>query len=426
MRRACARCATSVERHRDVAVLAFSEYASTVRAYFAAMRADAGVGMLTASEARIASGRLSRDELLARFAPLAQGASAPHPRERVTLLLATDLLSEGVNLQDAAVVVHLDLPWNPARLAQRLGRIRRPGGASEVTSYLMAPPARSGLLLRAEVRLREKLAQAERTIGRGLDVLPALSAGASGRPELPHETVGATSPTAVDAPPLRLQSCAARSIGRSSAGVARRRAEDHRHRTPSSPLCGLHWRGGSPCSMTGASSLPSTSDLRRQRAALKRRMTSQWSGGRFFELSTDNSMPTEVLAAKGGKVTTGADAMDRRRLDTSLVRHRCLECPVASARAATARRCGREASTSSAGGGDSPLASKLREALARRMTLGAERALSAHGAIAGDLHPLRWLEDAVALVSTPADHSTATQDASRRARARAIVLLCRE
>jgi len=42
----------------------------------------------------------------------------------------------------------------------------------------MAPPARSGLLLRAELRLRDKLAQAERTIGRGLDVLPTLSADA--------------------------------------------------------------------------------------------------------------------------------------------------------------------------------------------------------------------------------------------------------
>ncbi|HET7844623.1 MAG TPA: hypothetical protein VFL14_10770, partial [Xanthomonadales bacterium] len=65
-------------RHGDVAILAFSEFASTVRAYFAAMRADHGVGMLTANEARIASGRLSRAQLLARFAPRAQGASMPH------------------------------------------------------------------------------------------------------------------------------------------------------------------------------------------------------------------------------------------------------------------------------------------------------------------------------------------------------------
>ena len=165
-------------RHPGAAVLAFSEFATTVRAYFTAMHADAGIGMLTAGESRIASGRLSREALLARFAPLAQGAPEPHARERVTLLLATDLLSEGVNLQDASVVAHLDLPWNPARLAQRVGRVRRPGGAREVTSYLVAPPARTELLLRAEARLRSKLVQAERTIGRGLDVMPKLSVNA--------------------------------------------------------------------------------------------------------------------------------------------------------------------------------------------------------------------------------------------------------
>ena len=161
--------------HPDTRILAFSEFATTVHAYFALLRADAGVGMLTASEARIASGRLPRDALLERFAPAAQGARDPALRERVTLLLATDLLSEGVNLQDASVVVHLDLPWNPARLAQRVGRVRRPGGASVVHGYLMAPPASTELLLRVDARLRAKLARAERAIGRTLNVLPALS-----------------------------------------------------------------------------------------------------------------------------------------------------------------------------------------------------------------------------------------------------------
>ena len=158
--------------HAGESILAFSESASTVRGHWCALRGESGVGLLTAREARIASGRVTRDELLARFAPRAQGARSPAAHERVTLLLATDLLSEGVNLQDASVVVHLDLPWNPARLAQRLGRIRRPGGAREVASYLLSPPAHAALLLRAEARLRAKLARAERTIGRSVDVLP--------------------------------------------------------------------------------------------------------------------------------------------------------------------------------------------------------------------------------------------------------------
>ena len=167
--------------HPGSRLLAFSERAATVRAYFALMRGDIGVGLLTAQEARIASGRMSRDELLSRFAPSARGAPAPIARERVTLLLSTDLLSEGVNLQDAGVVVHLDLPWNPARLAQRVGRVRRPGGAARVHAYLLAPPASSELLLDVERRLRRKLCEAERTIGRSLDVMPVLST-------LPHHS----------------------------------------------------------------------------------------------------------------------------------------------------------------------------------------------------------------------------------------------
>ena len=78
-----------------------------------------------ATRAHSAHTSCSRDSRLAR-----RGHAQPAAHERVTLLLATDLLSEGVNLQDASVVVHLDLPWNPARLAQRLGRVRRPGGAA--------------------------------------------------------------------------------------------------------------------------------------------------------------------------------------------------------------------------------------------------------------------------------------------------------
>jgi hypothetical protein len=80
-----------------------------------------------------------------------------------------------VNLQDASVVAHLDLPWNPARLAQRVGRVRRPGGASLVHAYLLAPPADAELLLDVERRLRRKLVRAEQTIGRSLSVMPMLS-----------------------------------------------------------------------------------------------------------------------------------------------------------------------------------------------------------------------------------------------------------
>ena len=155
-------------------ILVFSEYATTIRAFFQQLRADAGIGMLTASEARIASGRLRREELLARFAPNAQESRAFPPHQAVTLLLATDLLSEGVNLQDATIVVHLDLPWNPARLAQRVGRVRRPGReAAAIRTFLIAPPVSSRSLLDLENRLRHKLELTRTAIGSGFAVLPA-------------------------------------------------------------------------------------------------------------------------------------------------------------------------------------------------------------------------------------------------------------
>jgi superfamily II DNA or RNA helicase len=162
-------------RHPGQRIVAFSEYASTIAAFFARLRSDAGVGMLTSHGARIASGRIARDDLLGRFAPRAQRVTPAEQHQSVTLLLTTDILSEGVNLQDASIVLHLDLPWNPARLAQRVGRVRRPGGAKVVRTYLLAPPAHADALLTADARLRRKLEQARLVVGIGFDVLPSLS-----------------------------------------------------------------------------------------------------------------------------------------------------------------------------------------------------------------------------------------------------------
>ena len=59
---------------------------------------------------------------------------------RVDVLVATDLVSEGLNLQRAAVVVHYDLPWNPVRLEQRNGRAHRIGQRrSVVEAYYFVP-----------------------------------------------------------------------------------------------------------------------------------------------------------------------------------------------------------------------------------------------------------------------------------------------
>jgi superfamily II DNA or RNA helicase len=162
-------------RHPGERVVAFAESAETIDALFRYLRADAGVAMLGARGALVSGGAISRREALARFAPVAQGARAPHQSQRIDLLIATDLLSEGVNLQDASVVVHLDLPWNPARLEQRVGRVNRLGSMHDsVAVYAIRPPAAAEKLLAVQQRLRAKLATAGHALGVVGTILPGL------------------------------------------------------------------------------------------------------------------------------------------------------------------------------------------------------------------------------------------------------------
>ncbi|PYO68625.1 MAG: hypothetical protein DMD69_05405 [Gemmatimonadetes bacterium] len=100
----------------------------------------------------------TRAEVLAAFAPRAQHAPPPARALETDILIATDLLSEGLNLQDATRVVHYDLPWSPARLAQRVGRVDRLGSPHtrvETVTFL-PPPALEGALA-VEQRLATKL-----------------------------------------------------------------------------------------------------------------------------------------------------------------------------------------------------------------------------------------------------------------------------
>jgi superfamily II DNA or RNA helicase len=92
--------------------------------------------------------RASRAAVLRAFAPLAQGAPGPTAALETDILLATDMLSEGLNLQDAVRVIHYDVPWSPARLVQRVGRIDRAGSphARIETVTFLPPPSLAGAL----------------------------------------------------------------------------------------------------------------------------------------------------------------------------------------------------------------------------------------------------------------------------------------
>src|SRR5688572_29950617 len=159
--------------HPGEKVIAFTQFADTATALFRLLRDSVRCCRLDGGGAQVAGGRLSRREALARFAPRASGGAEPAACDRIDLLITTDLLSEGVNLQDASVVVHLDLPWTSARMAQRVGRSHRVGATHASTVvYAIAPPAAAETLLRQEQRLRDKLHAAARVTGACGAILP--------------------------------------------------------------------------------------------------------------------------------------------------------------------------------------------------------------------------------------------------------------
>lgn len=111
-----------LKRHK---VLIFSEYMETAR-YLAAELKRAGVGPL--EEVDSGSDR-DRGEIIAAFSPYYNESSSPAlaeaGRTETRVLISTDVLSEGLNLQDASLLVNYDLHWNPVRLMQRIGRVDR-------------------------------------------------------------------------------------------------------------------------------------------------------------------------------------------------------------------------------------------------------------------------------------------------------------
>ena len=71
----------------------------------------------------------NRAEVIQRFSPFYNGSSSAAlsnaGREEIRVLISTDVLSEGLNLQDASRMINYDIHWNPVRLMQRIGRVDR-------------------------------------------------------------------------------------------------------------------------------------------------------------------------------------------------------------------------------------------------------------------------------------------------------------
>jgi superfamily II DNA or RNA helicase len=131
-------------------LLIFTYYKDTARYLYEGLTRDDSSEWLAAmgqpTIRRIDSGNSPKDRvrLVERFAPIASGY--PEIRgtdEEIDILVSTDVLSEGQNLQDCGYLINYDLHWNPTRMVQRAGRIDRLGSSFDVLTIFNMFPERA-------------------------------------------------------------------------------------------------------------------------------------------------------------------------------------------------------------------------------------------------------------------------------------------
>lgn len=153
-------------------VLVYSFFADTVEYIWEYLKAETAVNpKLHAYRGRLAAvtgdddlGDVNRANAILGFAPISMEAASPN--DLYDLLITTDVLAEGVNLQQCRHIINFDVPWNPMRLVQRHGRIDRIGSPHHrVFLRTIFPADRLDRLLNLEQRILAKIAMAAASIG---------------------------------------------------------------------------------------------------------------------------------------------------------------------------------------------------------------------------------------------------------------------
>ena len=147
------------QSHPDDKVLIFTQFADTVRYLNDALSAR-GIAQL----AEVTGDTSDPTELARRFSP---GSNNRQDRQNeLRILISTDILSEGQNLQDCAIVVNYDLPWAIIRLVQRAGRVDRIGQKAEnILCYSFLPAEGVERIINLRGRVRERLHENAEVVG---------------------------------------------------------------------------------------------------------------------------------------------------------------------------------------------------------------------------------------------------------------------
>lgn len=155
------------QAHPQEKVIVFSQFADTVD-YLAAQLKARGI---RAAEG-VTGDSTDPTEYAWRFSPHSNEKDYL-PTQQLRVLVATDVLSEGQNLQDAHVVVNYDLPWAIIRLIQRAGRVDRIGQQSDkIDCYSFLPAEGVERIIRLRVRLKQRLKENSEVVGSDEEMFP--------------------------------------------------------------------------------------------------------------------------------------------------------------------------------------------------------------------------------------------------------------
>ncbi len=160
---------------RSEKAVIFTEFRDTARYLWAELQAHGFSHVEELDSTR----KIDREHVIKRFSPYYNCDEEELPRyvnDQIRILISTDVLSEGLNLQDARLIVNYDLHWNPVRLMQRIGRVdrrlnpeieQRLGRSQPVRVYVynFLPPDELDELLGLYRRVTGKLLRISKTLG---------------------------------------------------------------------------------------------------------------------------------------------------------------------------------------------------------------------------------------------------------------------
>ena len=159
-----------LKEYPDEKFIVFTEFSDTARYLYSQLR-NFGFRHVEQIDSQR---KVNREDVVKRFSPYYNGERAPSARP-IRILITTDVLAEGLNLQDASRVINYDLHWNPVRLMQRIGRLDRRLNPEiegqlnrtdpEVHVWNFLPPQELEDLIKIRRRVDGKILRINRTLG---------------------------------------------------------------------------------------------------------------------------------------------------------------------------------------------------------------------------------------------------------------------